>query len=59
MTDRILLEETTETRDFVDLDLDVRIAEGELRAADFGKDCPVTYSPNATSGVQSRCIPCC
>ncbi|MET7300930.1 hypothetical protein [Embleya sp. NPDC005575] len=58
MNDKILLEEATETRDFADLDLDVRIADGELGAADFGSSNPVTVSPN-TWGVQSRCWVCC
>ncbi|MEU0938789.1 MULTISPECIES: hypothetical protein [unclassified Embleya] len=58
MNDKILLEETTETRDFADLDLDVRIAEGEVGAADFNAAAPYTVSPN-TWGVQSRCWTCC
>jgi lantipeptide (TIGR04451 family) len=58
MNDKILLEETTETRDFADFDLDVRIAEGELEAADFGAAGGGWTSPS-TYGVQSRCPLCC
>ncbi|GCE00542.1 hypothetical protein [Embleya hyalina] len=59
MNDKILLEETIETRDLADLDLDVRIADGDLGAADFGASgASVTLSPS-TRGVQSRCWVCC
>ncbi|MGC0416256.1 hypothetical protein [Embleya sp. AB8] len=59
MNDKILLEETTETRDFADLDLDVRITDGEIEATNFGSGrCPTT-SPNLTRSVQSRCGMCC
>ncbi|WP_331766507.1 SCO0268 family class II lanthipeptide [Embleya sp. NBC_00896] len=57
MNDKILLEETNETRDFADLDLDVRIAETDLEAAEFGT--AGGWTSPSTYGVQSRCPLCC